>query len=195
MPNKTPNIMLEIPTDRLVLRSFRNEDATAAFEMVVRNKPRLQNDFPKLLSKAVNVAGVEGVIEERRKAWAKSYEFFFAIHRREFNAVIGQVSLKSINWKSGKAELAYFIDEEHARKGYATEALHGIIEWCFDAMELNSLFLRAALDNKPSQKLAEKVGFTKQGIVPKDHKRQDGKLVDIYYYTITPKEYEVWKAL
>ena len=67
-------------------------------------------------------------------------------------------------------------------KGYGTEALSAVTRFCFDHTELQRLWTEVDVRNIPSQKILEKCGYTREGLI------RQGKMVntwcDYYIYGI-----------
>lgn len=87
--------------------------------------------------------------------------------------VIGEINLFNIQ-NSRMGEIGYRIAYERQDKGYCSEGLKRIIKFCFEETSLQRLELRAMAANKPSNRVAVKCGFTKEGTV------RQGKFVHIY---------------
>jgi RimJ/RimL family protein N-acetyltransferase len=49
-------------------------------------------------------------------------------------------------------------------------------------MGLNKIFMRIAEDNVSSRRVAEKNEFKIEGVLRKDFKTAEGKLIDVVYY-------------
>ncbi len=74
--------------------------------------------------------------------------------------------LKEINLMHRTAEFSIFIGEENAKgKGYAKEATMKTIEFAFNDLNLNRVFLKVQEDNFKAIKLYEKCKFKKEGIL------------------------------
>ena len=67
-------------------------------------------------------------------------------------------------------------------KGYGTEALAAVTRFCFEKTELQRLWAQVDVRNLPSQKMLEKCGYTREGLI------RQGKMVstwcDHYIYGI-----------
>ena len=62
-------------------------------------------------------------------------------------------------------EIGYQIFEEKNRnKGYATEAVNVFVNHLFESKQLNRIEIRIAVGNVVSEKIAQKNGFTHEGI-------------------------------
>jgi ribosomal-protein-serine acetyltransferase len=108
--------------------------------------------------------------------------FCFVIEDPEEEQLVGAVFLKSFDWSVPKCELAYFIDREYEGMGVISGSLKQMINYCFNTLKINKLFLRTAIDNAASKRVAEKNGFIPEGILRKDFMTEKGKLIDVVYY-------------
>ncbi len=55
-------------------------------------------------------------------------------------------------------------DKEDRRKGYASDALELLIDYCFETLNLHQLYCNITIDNEPSVLLFQKHGFLITGI-------------------------------
>lgn len=79
---------------------------------------------------------------------------------------IGTVILSDIDVKNGVAQVHIKMDKQQGRgKGYGTDALNAIVNYAFDEMRLNCIYADVLEYNSASQKLFEKCGFHKDGIL------------------------------
>lgn len=62
-------------------------------------------------------------------------------------------------------EIGYWLRSDLSGRKIMTEGLRQAIEWAFTVRGLHRLELRAALENAPSNRLAEKHGFSLRGVV------------------------------
>lgn len=73
---------------------------------------------------------------------------------------IGSVYLRDIDRKKGEAEFGIFIGERDALgKGYGTQAAKLMLDYGFDKIRLQKIFLRLLEDNPRALKSYEKTGF------------------------------------
>jgi len=85
-----------------------------------------------------------------------------AIVLRATGAVIGRVNFHAPPDERGMVEIGYQVRPVHRRRGYATEAAHGMWEW---AARHGARVLRAAIapDNVPSLAVVRRAGFVEVG--------------------------------
>ena len=91
---------------------------------------------------------------------------------------VGTIGLLEIDRKNSKAE--YYIamgETAYKGKGVAKEASRLIIEYGFEKLGLNRIYLFTEVENVAAQKLFEKVGFVKEGVIRHDIVSH-GKYVD-----------------
>ena len=82
---------------------------------------------------------------------------------------VGTIGLLNIDRKNSKAE--YYIamgETEFKGKGIAKAASRLILRYGFEEIRLNRIYLYTEINNISAQKLFEKVGFVKEGIIRQD---------------------------
>ena len=79
-------------------------------------------------------------------------------------------------------------------KGYATEAASIIVDYLFLAINIVRIQADTSTENKASQRVLEKVGFQKEGIIRK-HFFSTGKWRDSFLYSILREEWKEPKIL
>lgn len=102
---------------------------------------------------------------------------------------VGLIDLLDIDSKNNKAE--YYItigNRGYLGKGIAYKASNLLLEYAFDHLKLNRVFLYTEYDNKAAQRLFEKIGFKREGLV-KDDLYCRGKYVSRYLYGICKNDF------
>lgn len=101
----------------------------------------------------------------------------------------GLIGLLEIDRMNQKAE--YYITlgrEAYKGRGVSVAATHLLLSYAFFQLELNRVYLYTETENIPMQKLAEKIGFVKEGCV-RDDIISHGRYVDRFIYGICKKKY------
>lgn len=109
-----------------------------------------------------------------------------AISREE--EIIGIISLEEDEKDLRVAELGIWIDPDHHGKGYGTEAAKLVTDYGFNELNYHRIMARAHGENKGSQRIWEKLGFTKEGELREQVYRQ-GEFTDAYLYGILEHEW------
>lgn len=82
---------------------------------------------------------------------------------------VGTIGLLAIDKKNSKAEFYIAMGEtEYKGKGIAKQASILILEYGFKILGLNKIYLFTEIKNLLAQKLFEKVGFSKEGVLRQD---------------------------
>jgi RimJ/RimL family protein N-acetyltransferase len=147
-----------LETKRLALRAPRLEDAKtiavlANDRRIAENTARIPH--PYKLSDAETFIGTANTGEEA----------LFLITAREGvnkGAVMGACSF--VTQDKAVPELGYWLGVEHWGKGYATEALHALIDYAFGEFDHIALQAGARVTNPGSRRVLEKCGFQWTGV-------------------------------
>ncbi len=114
--------------------------------------------------------------EEKRK---KDQEHNYAIMYQ--GELVGAVGIAMDPRRPHICEIGYFLDERHWGKGIATEAVKQAEKIAFEDLGLVRVEIRLEPENKASERVAIKCGYTKDGLIRKNYKR-DGEYRDCLLY-------------
>ncbi len=121
----------------------------------------------------------EKLIEFVRGAAKSNTSLVMAVVDNETDTHIGNISLQSINWIDRSAEIAFILGEKDFwGKGVMQEAGKIMIEHGFNVLNLHRIYCGTSAENLGMQKLANKLGFTQEG-VRKEALFKNGKYIDI----------------
>ena len=168
-------------TDHLTIKPIDPNEYQEYYQLLQSNRTRLTRYFPVTIKKIKSPIHAQSHLKEciEKKDNAELYPF--GIYHRQ--KLIGWISIKTIRWEQKECELGYYIGNEYEGKGIITTAIAQVTEFCFDALQMQKIFLRIGTDNHASQRVAEKNGFTQEKILKQEFKIETGELIDIYYYT------------
>ena len=113
----------------------------------------------------------------------------FGIRLANDNKLIGTGQLHSIHPVYRSAELQIRIGDTHEHsKGYGTDAIKLLIQYGFNDLNLNRIYLGVFVDNIRAIKAYEKVGFIKEGL-QRMSGYINGKYKDVVMMSILKKEF------
>ena len=148
-----------LETKRLILRAPRLKDtktvaALANDRRIAENTARIPHPYKE--------ADAEGFIAGANKAGG---EAIFLITLRD-ETVIGAcgVAAYGITTQEPSPELGYWLGVPYWDKGYATEALHAVIDYAFTDLGHDALQAGARVTNPASRRVLEKCGFQWTGV-------------------------------
>ena len=96
---------------------------------------------------------------------------------------IGSIDLFEFDPLNKRAGIGILIDENWRQKGFATEALGLLLEYCFKTLALHQVFCTIETSNEESIKLFSKAGFTNCGH-KKDWLFKDGQWTDVLLFQL-----------
>lgn len=96
-------------------------------------------------------------------------------------ALCGGIRLKDIDAVDRKAKIGYFIARQFSGKGIVTSAVRTVLAFCFAQLNFNRIELRCAAGNEPSKRVAERLGFLREGVL-RQEEYLNGVFVDQHVY-------------
>lgn len=100
------------------------------------------------------------------KEYKAGRELSWLMELKETGRVIGEIVLYDFKLKK-QADIGYRISKRYWGQGFATEAGEAIVHFAFSDLELNRIQIRCFTDNPGSVRIAEKLGFQKEGLIRK----------------------------
>ena len=113
--------------------------------------------------------------------------FTWTIELKEDNTVIGQITIPEI--EDDIRDIGWFIDPTYQHMGYAYEAAVEVLKYMFLEVEIKSIKTCAAIENKASYTLMEKLGFKRENTRKFIKYTFVEEEVECYNYTLTKKDF------
>lgn len=102
---------------------------------------------------------------------------------------IGWIDLKNIDKLNKHAELGVAIgDKTYWGKGYGFSAMKEMLQWGFNELDLNKIWLRVEVDNEKAINSYKRIGYVEEGILRQDRLR-NGEFVDRLRMSILRHEF------
>lgn len=76
----------------------------------------------------------------------------------------GGIACHSINRESNKAEIGYWLGAAYTGKGLVTQSCRAVIKHLFEQEKMHRIEIQCMTDNVSSRAVAERLGFTFEGI-------------------------------
>jgi len=150
-------------TQPIAIRRYRTDDApalhAAASESVDEVFPWLEWCHP-----GYSLAEAEAWAGSREKLSAEGVEYDFAIVDAE-GSFLGGCGLNQINRVQRFANLGYWVRTSHAGRGVAPAAVRLLAGFAFAETDLVRLEIVCAVGNRRSQRVAEKAGAVREGVL------------------------------
>jgi len=110
-------------------------------------------------------ADARAFIERAARAWAEGSAATFVISDAPEGTGAGTIGLHLAAGDAGLAEVGYWLTREARGRGAATIAVRLVSRWAFTAAGVDRLSLQTAPENLASQRVAERAGFTREGLL------------------------------
>lgn len=171
-------------SDSVIIEPIEKDDFLGLFKLVDSERARLQPYFPVTCAHCSDPRSTRAYIKDMI-ARAKHREFFcFAMRDYEGGAPIGLIFLKEFDWTVPKCETAYFIGSVYERKGITTMGLMWAVDYAFSQLGMEKVFARVDPENIGSCTVLERCGFEKEGVMRRDFRTADGRLLDLVQYGV-----------
>lgn len=123
----------------------------------------------------------------KRQAWAGGTGASFAIcDATRPGTCLGHVFIERDD--DGRGSVGYWLLEEGRGKGRATRAVRLMASWALAEMRLGRLQLHTDSENVASQRVAERAGFTREGVLRAYNGRTAGTRADALVYSLLPQD-------
>lgn len=154
-----------LENDRLILQRFSKRDAQTLDEAIRVSLPDLNQWLPWARMDYTQ-SDTTAFIRESLQAWKEERAWDYSIRLGDDpKRHLGNISFWTVS-KLGKiAEIGYWIRSDETRQGLCTEAMELLLAETFTSMGYHKVVLRIAVGNDASDRVAEKLGFTREGIL------------------------------
>lgn len=155
--------MMTIPTQQpdLLITQLGDGDAEEHFAVIDRNRAHLAPWLPwvPLVTQSRDIARFIAVSQA---AWQGRHELACAL--RLHHRIIGGIGIVSSDHDNESVCLGYWLDRKFCGQGYMSHAVMALTRWCFGEMRLHRVEIHAAARNLGSRRVAERLGFTQEGV-------------------------------
>jgi RimJ/RimL family protein N-acetyltransferase len=129
-------------------------------------------------------------IERATQDWADGSNAVFVIAPAGTGAGLGTIALHFTAADPALAGVGYWLCRHARGQGTATAALRLVTRWAFGELGIERLHLITAPENLPSQRVAERAGFTQEGLLrawlPTPHGRRDSLMFSLLHSDVRP---------
>lgn len=171
-----------LETERLVLAPPKPGDGAALLP--------IRNSSYVLERNAAPVISLEKL--EQQLAQEAASQSAFLLWERDTSALMGGVWVVTdhLRYQVPSHELEYYLGEAFSGKGYMTEAVRAVAEYCFTALGDQVVCAQAFGENPGSSRVLEKAGFRFEGATRRAMRGFDGKVHDLGNWSLLREEWE-----
>lgn len=173
---------MELRDKELTLRPWREDDAPAVYEAC--QDVEIQRWIP-VIPRPYTMKDAEAFV---RGESTSHVTHSFAV--TEEGAVVGAIGMK-VEEQNRTGHLGYWCAPWARRRGIATGALHLLCRYGLEDLGLERFALFTDVENVASQRVAEKVGFRREGVLRSHTPHPDGRRQDSVVFSLLPGEIAV----
>jgi RimJ/RimL family protein N-acetyltransferase len=169
---------VELRDGELTLRPWAEADVHAL--VVACNDPEITHWIPVIPSPYTEedaLAFVRGETRPEERSLAITLD----------GVLVGAIGL-GVNSFNYRGRIGYWVAAPMRGRGVCTRALRTLSAWALEVLELQRLDLITDPDNAASQRVAEKVGFRREGVLRAHLRHPDGRIRDSVMFSLLPGE-------
>ena len=177
---------LAVPGQTVRLRPWRASDAAGLLS--VFSDPDVQR-FSWPHSRAYTLDDAERYLLHQAQARRAGQEVQWAIVDSRTHGLAGGVTLYAVEAEERRACVGYWLAPHARGQGLATQSVSEVARWAFTALGLARLQLTCGPDNHASQAVADRCGFTREGLL-RSHMPFKGTRRDSLVFSLLDHELE-----
>lgn len=165
---------IKIETTRMILKPFDLRD---------KRELALKLNDPKISEMTANIPypyteiDAEKFILESTEKWNAKKGYIFKLEEKSNQSLIGCVGAHLFK-KDNNAMIGYWIAQDSWGKGYCSEAVQKVVDFCRNDLKLKRIFANYKSINPASGRVLEKVGMSPEGVL-KSHVKYGGGYCDL----------------
>ncbi len=171
----------------LIPRTVAMTDAHCA--LVQANYERLGRWFPDAYQQPPTLEDSRASMDRAGQGWLDGsvLPLFVAVKAEGGWRLIGWVNLE-IDGPARSAEVGYWLDADFVGRGLVTRAVTAVLDHAFGPLGLDRVGLRTVTDNTRSRNVAERLGFTQEGVL-REYAAFPDKRCDLVVYGLLAREW------
>jgi len=189
MPAEKWSIMIEQPvldTLRLQLRPVEISDAldiqkSAGKREIADTMISLPHPYP--------IGEAQRYIARMQNEREAGISFAYVIERKVENEFCGLIELRDIDHEHLQGELSFWLAIKAWGHGYMSEGVQVIVQYGFEALNLNRLYAYHMLRNPATGRVLEKNGFKQEGLL-RQRVQKWGQYEDVVLWAILRQDWQ-----
>lgn len=143
-------------TDRLILRKMKEEDVDDLFN--IRKDPEMHEYTDTMPDQSIK--DTLAYMGKMAKGVEDGKWLLWVLESKLTGRVIGSLGIWNFNDNKTSAEFGYGIVPYEQGKGYMSEAILAVLEFCFNELKMDWLEAYTEENNNRSTKMLERLGFS-----------------------------------
>lgn len=164
------------------LRLFDDADAARLHGLIEANRGRLACWFAWAATQTFE--DTRRFVSGTQQQVARNEGFQAAVIRD--GALVGVIGYRGIDWRRRATSIGYWLGEEFQGRGTMTESVRTLVDHAIRIWELNRVEIRAAVENRRSRRIPERLGFREEGTLREAERVGNRALDSVVYSMLAP---------
>lgn len=188
-------LLLDIPTrldtEKLIVRKYAEGDGRGLHLLLERNdNHEFLRENVEEVSSIKTEEEAEIKVRKHSAEWFARDRFVMGIWLKSDDKYVGEIWIEPKNWEVPSFEIGWFLDRGYQGKGIATEAVRRSLAFLFNDLHAHKVIAITRDSNTRSCKLAERLGFRKEGHL-RECGTENGKRYGLLHYGMLKNELSV----
>jgi ribosomal-protein-alanine N-acetyltransferase len=180
-----------IESERVMLRTPQMSDYPAWAELRASSREFLMPWEPLWAADELSRASFRRRVRHYLRDLREDIGYALFIHAAATGELVGGLTLCNVRrGVTQSCTLGYWIGAKYAQQGYMTAAVHAVVPFVFDSLELHRLEAACLPTNTASMRLLEKTGFKREGLARR-YLRINGAWQDHLLYALLDSDSRV----
>ncbi|EPZ41043.1 MULTISPECIES: GNAT family N-acetyltransferase [Alicyclobacillus] len=171
--------------DEIQLKLLEIRDAEKMYALTDHSRTYLREWLP-WVDATTSVADTLAFIESTLRQFASNQGFQAGVLYH--GELVGAIGCHGVNWANRSASIGYWLSHDKQGKGIMTRACRAVTDTLFKEYGLHRVEIRAAVENRKSRAIPERIGFVQEGIC-RDVEWVDNRYVDHVVYVMLEREW------
>ncbi|EFU83255.1 GNAT family N-acetyltransferase [Staphylococcus lugdunensis] len=172
--------------ESISLKILEQREAPLLFKLVDSNREYL-SEFLPFVEYTTTVEDSKKFIRSALQQFSDGNGFHSGIWF--YGELVGVIGLHYLDLVNKKTSIGYYLAETFQKKGIMTKCTEALIRYIYEEFDVNRIEICMSTDNKKSQSIPQRLGFTKEGTL-RSNERLHGKFSDSYVYSLLREEYD-----
>ena len=171
----------------VTLRAWRADDVPVLVECLDGDEEITR--WLEMVPQPYDLKAASTCVQEAASYWREATAAPFAITAADTGEVLGGVGFRWVDVTQSIGEVGYWLRREARGRGLTTRALQLVSTWALETLDCERLQLRADNLNVPSQRVAEKAGFHREGVLRSlQFSVRERRRIDFVMYSLLPSD-------
>lgn len=180
-------IFEELKNERVLVRTYRPEDAEDLFASVVASREHLLPWLP-FAAKYASVEDARDTINRMRAAWLLREDFNAGLWDAQAGRFVGGCGLHPRDWAVPAFEIGYWLRVGMTGRGYMTDAVKLVTDYAFNTLGAKRVFIQCDARNERSAAIPRRLGFVHEATLRNAARAYDDILRSTLVFALTPDD-------